>query len=201
MNFRYMRKERIGAYHDKFYFAIKPNAAPKMKRYKGELKLRALTQADCKIISEAFQAQGWNKPIAQYQRYLVEQEKGHRTVIIATLDGLFAGYVTICWSANYAPFRARGIPEVVDFNVLKKYQRQGIGTAIMDEAERKIRQVSKFAGIGFGVTADYGAAQILYIKRHYIPDGCGLVKKSRSLNYGEEVIINDDLVFCLIKEL
>ena len=172
-----------------------------MKQSKGELKLRSLTEADCKAISEAFQAQGWNKPVAQYQRYFEEQQKGTRDVIMATLDGAFAGYATICWSANYSAFRERGIPEIVDFNVLKKFQRQGIGTAIMDEAERRIKQVSDFAGIGFGITADYGAAQILYIKRDYIPDGKGIVKNSKPLIYGEQVTINDDLVFCLIKAL
>ena len=34
-------------------------------------------------------------------------------------------------------------------------------------------QRSDHAGIGFGLYADYGAAQRLYIKRGYIPDGRG----------------------------
>jgi ribosomal protein S18 acetylase RimI-like enzyme len=89
----------------------------------------------------------------------------------------------------------------VDFNVLKKYQRQGIGTMLMDEAENRIRKVSKFAGIGFGVTQDYGPAQILYVKRGYIPDGHGLAHNATPVHYGKLVTINDNLAFYLIKPL
>ncbi|MEM6768932.1 MAG: GNAT family N-acetyltransferase, partial [Bacteroidota bacterium] len=85
--------------------------------------------------------------------------------------------------------------------VLKKYQRQGIGSLLMDEAERRIRAVSRFSGIGFGITPDYGPAQILYVKRGYIPDGNGLTKDGKPLNYLDKVVIHDDLVLYLIKEL
>ncbi|MCB0854975.1 MAG: GNAT family N-acetyltransferase, partial [Bacteroidetes bacterium] len=124
-----------------------------------------------------------------------------RDIIIAELNGEFAGYLTIKWESDYIPFREKAIPEIVDFNVLKKFQRKGIGTALMDEAEKRIKQVSDYAGIGFGVYKDYGAAQVLYIRRNYVPDGNGLVKDSRSLEYGEMVEVNDDLVICLVKEL
>lgn len=165
------------------------------------LILRAIRKEDCVAISDAFSKQSWNKPVHQYQYYLELQQKGIRDIILAELDGQFAGYLTIKWESDYLPFRAKNIPEIVDFNVLKKYQRRGIGTALMDEAEKRIKKVSKHAGIGFGVYQDYGAAQILYIKRNYVPDGKGLVVDSRSVEYGEQVVVNDDLVMCLIKAL
>jgi len=71
----------------------------------------------------------------------------------------------------------------------------------MDAAEQKIKLKSNYVGIGFGFTKDYGPAQILYIKRNYIPDGNGIVKNSRLLHYGATVKIDDDLVFYLIKKL
>ena len=129
------------------------------------------------------------------------QEQGIRDFLLATFENEFAGYLTINWTSHYPPFRNRGIPEIVDFNVLKKFQRRGIGTALMDEAERRIQQVSPIAGIGFGITKDYGAAQILYIKRGYIPDGRGLLLDGESLDYGRRVTISDDLVICLTKHL
>ena len=166
-----------------------------------KLTLRALQENDCKIIHEAFLEQGWDKPISQFQKYLEYQQAGIRDIIIAEFNNVIAGYLTIKWQSDYLPFRERDIPEIVDFNVFQKFQRLGIGTALMDEAERRIRKVSAYAGIGFGVTKDYGKAQILYIKRGYIPDGNGLVKDSKSLQYGEDVQIDDDLVFCLTKKL
>ena len=165
------------------------------------LILREIRQVDCKAISQAFLEQGWQKPVSQYEHYLELQKSGKRDIIVATIDGAFAGYLTIKWQSDYIPFREKGIPEIVDFNVLKKFQRQGIGTKLMDEAEARIKQVSRYAGIGFGVIKDYGAAQILYIKRNYIPDGNGMVKDSIPLTYGDEVVVGDDLVMCLIKEL
>ncbi len=156
---------------------------------------------DCQDISHAFTEQGWDKPLEQYQRYLRLQKEGSRDIIIAKVNNTFAGYLTIQWTSNYPPFKEKNIPEVVDFNVLKKFQRKGIGSALMQEAEDRIKKVSEYAGIGFGVTKDYGAAQILYIKRNYIPDGNGLCRNSTSLNYGEQVSIDHDLVFHLIKKL
>jgi len=168
---------------------------------KENLKLREIRKEDCQKISESFKKQGWDKPISQCQKYLAFQEQGERDVIIAEWKQEFAGYLTIKWTSDYKPFQEKSIPEIVDFNVLKKYQRLGIGTRLMNEAEKRIKKVSDYAGIGFGVYKDYGAAQILYINRGYIPDGNGLVKNSIPLKYGAIISIDDSLVFCLTKKL
>lgn len=166
-----------------------------------KLQLRKIKKADCKTISEAFKQQGVDKSTAQYIRYLAYQESGERDVIIATLNEEFAGYLTINWISGYQPFQEKGIPEIVDFNVLGKFQRMGIGTALMDEAEDRIKKVSDYAGIGFGITQDYGAAQILYFNRNYKPDGRGLVKDSKSIQLGEIITIDHSIALCLTKKL
>ena len=167
-----------------------------------KLILRKIRKDDCVSISEAFKKQGWNdKSVDQYQRYFEFQKDGKRDVIIAELNGEFAGYLTIKWESDYPLFKERKIPEIVDFNVLKKFQRNGIGTTLMDEAEKRIKKVSKYAGIGFGVYKDYGAAQILYVNRNYVPDGNGLMKDFKSIKYGTAVIIDDDIALYLIKKL
>ena len=168
---------------------------------KGNLKLREIRKSDCQKINESFQKQGWDKPISQYEQYLQFQEKGERDVIVAELNQEFVGYLTIKWKSDYEPFRIENIPEIVDFNVLKKYQRLGIGTFLMDEAENRIKKYSNMAGIGFGVYKDYGAAQILYINRGYKPDGNGLVRNSVPLKFGEVITIDDSIVFFLTKKL
>ena len=163
--------------------------------------LRNLKESDCRKISKAFSIQGWEKKESQYKNYLHLQELGNRDIIVATIEGEFAGYLTINWKSDYIPFQEKRIPEIVDFNVLKKFQRKGIGTILMDEAETRIKNVSAFAGIGFGVTKDYGAAQILYTKRNYIPDGNGLVINSKTVNHGDTVTVDDSICFCMVKEL
>jgi GNAT superfamily N-acetyltransferase len=163
--------------------------------------IREMAPQDIDGVVAAFAAQGWDKPQAQYQRYLDESRQGLRTVLLAEYEEHFGGYLTIVWNSSYPPFRAAGIPEIVDFNVLIKFRRRGIGTALMNEAERLIRNRSTTAGIGFGMTEDYGAAQILYIKRGYVPDGNGMVKNGQAVRHGDPIVVDDDLAIYLTKQL
>ena len=163
--------------------------------------IRRLKSRDIPEIAQAFRELGWNKPASQYERYLSQQEVGVRNVYVAIVERQFAGYLTICWESSYEPFFIKSIPEIVDFNVLPRFRRMGIGTQLMDEAEREIARVSSVAGIGVGVTSDYGAAQRLYILRGYIPDGCGLHWRDHHVHYREEIRVDDDLALYFTKEL
>lgn len=163
------------------------------------VRVRLMATADVASVAAAFAAQGWYKPQEQYMRYLEESDQGQRVVLLAERGGEFAGYVTVVWESDYPPFLAAGIPEIVDFNVLIKFQRQGVGTALLDEAERRIAERSEVGGIGVGVTADYGAAQVLYVRRGYIPDGRGMAQAGRAVRHGEQVTVDDDLAVYFTK--
>jgi GNAT superfamily N-acetyltransferase len=163
--------------------------------------IRLFKKRDIPEITTAFRELGWNKPASQYERYWDEQVFQLRSVYVALLEGQFAGYLTICWKSNYEPFRKANIPEISDFNVLPKFRRMRLGTRLMDRAEEEITRVSSVVGIGVGMTPDYGAAQRLYVLRGYIPDGFGLHWKNHPIQYGEEVIVDDDLVLYLTKKL
>ena len=165
------------------------------------LTVALLQTADIPEIAAAFDALGWNKPAAQYERYLQEQHDDAREVLVARWDGAFAGYVTIVWRSVYEPFAAAAIPEVSDFNVLPYLRRRRIGSALMDEAERRIAARSRIAGIGVGLHHDYGAAQRLYVLRGYVPDAQGITAYGRRLNWGDDAKIDDDLVLWLTKAL
>ncbi len=166
-----------------------------------DCELRKLQVADCESISHAFKDQGWNKPVEQYHEYLEEQKSSQRDVIVAFLNGEFGGYVTIKWESPYSFFRENKIPEIMDLNVLKKFQAQGIGTRLISEAERIISEKQSKAGIGVGLISDYGNAQSLYIKRGYVPDKKGISQYGRYLTYNDKIVINDDLVMYLTKDL
>jgi GNAT superfamily N-acetyltransferase len=165
------------------------------------LTLRALKHEDCESIAHAFAAQGWHKPVEQYARYFRQQTAGERDVILAEVDDRFAGYLTIEWHSHYLPFKEAGIPEITDFNVLIALHRRGIGTRLMDEAERRIARVSPVAGIGVGLTADYGAAHTLYVRRGYVPDGRGVSYDGRPLAYGGAATVDDSLCLYHTKRL
>jgi hypothetical protein len=71
----------------------------------------------------------------------------------------------------------------------------------MDKAESEIAKVSSSAGIGVGMTPDYGAAHRLYILRGYVPDGRGLHYKDHQLAYGEGTTVDDELALFFTKAL
>ena len=166
------------------------------------LVLRPLRPEDIAEVAAAFAALGWGGKLeAQYARYLAEHEAGMRVTRFAFVGGVFAGYLNVLWRSNYPPFADAHIPEINDFNVLPPARRRGIGTALMDEAERVIAARSPVAGVGVGMAAGYGPAQRLYVKRGYVPDGRGLMTHERPVVEGESVRVDDDLVLYFTKRL
>jgi GNAT superfamily N-acetyltransferase len=165
----------------------------------GGYAIRVLRDDDPKVISAAFTAIGWDKPVSQYERYLADQRAGLRDVLVATVEDEFAGYVTVWWESPYEPFG--GIPEIQDFNVLPKYRRRGIGTGLMDAAEALVAERSDVVGIGVGLYADYGTAQRMYVRRGYLPDGRGILYNGRQVPPGELVRNDDDAVLMFTKQL
>jgi GNAT superfamily N-acetyltransferase len=164
-------------------------------------ELRPLCETDPPVISAAFAAIGWVKPIALYQRYLAEQGAGERTCVVATTQGRIAGYVTINWTSAYPGFIDPRIPEIQDLNVLPDFRRRGLAAKLLDWAEAEVAKHSHEVGIGVGLHPGYNAAQRLYVKRGYIPDGRGIIHRDRYVQEGETIVLDDDLVMHLTKRL
>lgn len=137
--------------------------------------IRSMEADDVKGLFEAFRS--WNKPSTQYERYWSENANKARATLLATDEaGKVVGYANIVWKPDYAPFAEAGIPEINDMNVVADWQRRGIATAMIRECERIAHEAGHSTlGIGFGLTPDYGAAQRLYPKLGYIPNGLGAV--------------------------
>ena len=165
------------------------------------LEITSLRPEDPPRIAQAFSDIGWDKPEGQYVRYLDEQTADDRPVLVARMDGAFAGYLTVVWVPHYEPFRKAGIPEIQDFNVLPQYRRQGIGTALMDAAEALIATRSPTAGIGVGLYPDYGPAQRLYVSRGYLPDGRGIAWNGMHVTAMQEVMVDDDLALYFTRDM
>jgi GNAT superfamily N-acetyltransferase len=165
------------------------------------LEIRPLNEHDPAVIAAAFAQMGWNKPEAQFRRYLSEQAAGARTCLVAVVDGQFAGYVTVNWRPSYPGFSELNIPEIQDLNILLRFRRQGIASYLLDRAEAEVARRSGVVGIGVGLHPGYNAAQRLYVKRGYIPDGRGVTYQDRYIAVGSHVLLDDDLVLHLTKQL
>jgi GNAT superfamily N-acetyltransferase len=165
------------------------------------LSIRKLRDSDGEIISSAFREIKWNKPVSQYRRYYKEQKAGKRLVLVAFIERKFVGYLTIVWKSDYLPFRKAGAPEIVDLNVLPEYQGRKIGTKLMDAAEEIISKKLKLVGISVGLAPGYNAAQRMYVRRGFVPNGLGIQYNNRPVRYGQKIIVNDSLVLFFTKQL
>ncbi len=163
--------------------------------------IRKMTESDIVELHSGFAKQGWDKPAKQFQAYLEEQNRGERQVFVATLDQKVAGYATLLPHDVSGPFRNTAIPVIVDFNVFIKYQKNGIGTAIMDYIENLASGYSASICLGVGLHSGYGAAQRMYVKRGYIPDGSGVWYRGKQLDQYSPCANDDDLVLYLLKQL
>ena len=170
-----------------------------------DVLIHPLIREDIVVISEAFKAIGWNKPPSSFEEYLKEQEVGERLVWVAHFKGEFAGYITLKWQSQYPSFKAQNIPEIMDLNVLPSFRKMGIGSLLLDCAEKEAATKSQIIGIGVGLYAGpdggYGAAQRLYIKRGYIPDGKGVTYNYEPTIPGNSYLLNDELVLWFTKQL
>lgn len=165
------------------------------------IQIRLLEESDPPSIAAAFKIMGWNRSETQYRRYLQEQATGTRICFVAFVDGQFAGYVTLNWQPAYAGFADLNIPEIQDLNVLTTYRRQGVASRLLDRAEREAARRSGVVGIGVGLHPGYNVAQQLYAKRGYIPDGRGVTYRNRFVEEGASVVVDDNLVLHLTKQL
>jgi GNAT superfamily N-acetyltransferase len=166
-----------------------------------QITIRIFNEHDVPSIVESFASVNWPKPKSIFETYFEEQKSGDRIMWVAYHKEQFAGYVTLKWQSKYKPYLKAHIPEIMDFNVLPQFRKQGIGSKLLDIAEDEASKRSDTVGIGVGLYEGYGAAQKLYIKRGYIPDGRPITYDYQPLSYGSKTLLDDDLVLWFTKKL
>jgi GNAT superfamily N-acetyltransferase len=137
-----------------------------------------------------------------FERCVAEQQAGRRTIFLAEEDGEGLGYAQLNWLPLYPPFRRLNIPEIQDLNVVPGVRRQGIGAKLVETCEQAAREAGRTEmGISVGLHARFGAAQRLYVRSGYIPDGAGVMHDDIPVSAGEMRPIDDLLTLKLIKTL
>ncbi|MDR0929717.1 MAG: GNAT family N-acetyltransferase [Oscillospiraceae bacterium] len=159
-----------------------------------------MLEGDIADFHAAIAAQGWDKPLSVLEDYYAGQQAGKHQVFVATVGEEVAGYTVLIPQSRGGHF-ATGTPEICDFIVLMKYQRKGIGHTILDAAEEAASAYSDTVALGVGLHSGYGAAQRIYAKRGYIPDGSGVWYQGKPLAPYAPCINDDDLIIYLSKRL
>lgn len=169
------------------------------------IQIRDITKEDITLLTSSFKAANWHKPKSLFQKYLNESQLNERHVWLAFMQGEFAGYITLQWNSSYEYFKTLLIPEIMDLNVLPEYRKMGLASMLMDTAEKEASTKSDTLGIGVGLYAGsdggYGAAQRIYVKRGYVPDGKGITYNYQPVTPGKSYQVDDDLVLWFTKKL
>lgn len=140
---------------------------------------------------------------AYFERALEEQQENKRLVFVARdMSGKVVGYVHYNRFPKYAPFRRFGLPEIQDLYVHPDCRRQGIGQMMLDHCVVQARADGHGEiGIGVGVMSGFGAAQRLYARYGFVPDGAGVTYDRDPVTTGELRALDDHLCLMMTKEI
>lgn len=166
------------------------------------IRLKEISRNDLALFQESFKDTYLSDRFDLFKKYLKEHSEKNRYVLLACSGGKMIGYVTLKYVSDYENFAQNNIPEIVDFNVVPRFRKQGIGRKLLKRIE-SVAKKSGYAqiGIGVGLSEDYGAAQRLYVKMNYIPDATGLHYDAKPVQKGTTVRVDDSLAVYLIKNL
>lgn len=167
----------------------------------GNLIVRNMEYADAQLITDAEMEQGWDASVEKYLNRLEDQKLGKAVSLVAEYSGKPVGYINIYPDNTWGAFGGKGLPEIVDFGVLEKYRNRGIGTVLMDIAEKVAAEYADTVYLGVGLHSGYGSAQRMYVKRGYIPDGSGVWYKDEICDPYGDCKNDDDLVLYFSKKL
>ena len=171
----------------------------------GTIRIRSMITEDIDGIINGFKEQDptMEKPREVLELYIDEQNKGEVYIFIGEYNGSVAGFTALYPKTTEGPLAGKDIPEMSDFNVFIKYRRKGIGNKILDAAEKVAFDISetKTISLGVGLHSGYGAAQRIYFKRGYLPDGSGLWYKGKPLEQYADCCNDDNLNLYLSKSL
>jgi GNAT superfamily N-acetyltransferase len=164
--------------------------------------IRHATDADLDAFYGIATAMGATHEADYFERCLQEMRDGNRAILVLEDAGALCGYIQLIWKPLYQPFRKLDIPEIQDLNVIPAARRQGFGEKLVDACEALVRNAGKSAiGIGVGLHASFGAAQRLYVRKGYIPDGAGVAYDDEAVRAYDVRPVDDLLTLKLVKEL
>ena len=137
-----------------------------------------------------------------YDRCLERQDAHEMDIVVAVRNQKTIGYGLLNWQPKYAYFKKQALPEIQDLNVVTMHRRQGVGRALITFCEQVVLQKGGGEmGIGVGLDSSFGAAQRLYSKMGYIPDGQGISYDRKQVTVGEFRPIDDNLCLMMTKKL
>jgi len=110
------------------------------------------------------------------------------------------GFAVLNFKPRYALYDRLNIPEIQDVFVLHDHRGQGIASALIRHCESCVHD-GDMVGISVPVSPEFGAAQRLYYKLGYMPDGNGVSYNREMIMHNSSVKLDDNLCLMMVKDL
>ena len=167
------------------------------------IEVRELRAEDVPRIAETYGGAAWHGGAKKWDQRLVEHAHGQRLVLLVVDGTDVLGYrFAAVGLSGMLHFARRGFRRSMTWWCRKSAATQGIATKLIHALEERARAAHcPKIGVGVGLFSDYGAAQRLYVHLGYVPDGKGMASGGLPVAAGDKVLVDDDLVLWLVKEL
>lgn len=166
-----------------------------------DILIRDMEPQDGALFAAEEIAQGWlDSTTEKFEMRMSHQKEEKCIPLVAEYRGNVAGYVSVYPNCQWGSLGGQGLCEIIDFAVLEKFRRLGIGSKLMDVAEEIAFTYADKIYLGVGLHSGYGSAQRMYVKRGYVPDGSGVWYGSKVCEPYANCCNDDDLNLYLFKE-
>jgi ribosomal protein S18 acetylase RimI-like enzyme len=131
--------------------------------------VRPLAEDELSLLEESM-----HRPPGKHRERFERQQQGEAVYVIAWKDERPVGHLLLTWASNVQE-RAAGAPvcpHLSDIAVNPRYQSQGIGSRLMEAAERLVEHRG-YERVGLSVALDNVRARRLYERRGYADAGIG----------------------------
>ncbi|MES2729857.1 MAG: GNAT family N-acetyltransferase [Pseudomonadota bacterium] len=157
-----------------------------------------ITVEDIHLAQAVYRATGRPIVATEWEQVKTALRENKRKIFIAqTATGTPIGQVHLNFAPQYVMFQRLKIPEIQDLLTVPTHRRHGIGVALINACEDAARAAgASDIGISFGLDASFGAAQRLYIRHGYVPDGAGVMYDRKAVPVGAMKPLDD--LFCLM---
>ncbi len=166
-----------------------------------KLTIRSMVPEDARVYYDTYLSYDWHPQLETYENYYREQQNGERLVFVPEIEGRVVGICTLVLHPSEGPWGGQNIPEIVDLCVFFHIHKSGIGSKLLDVAEAEAAKRSDMVFLAVGCHSGYGAAQRIYVKRGYIPDGSGVWYQNKQLDQYAPCVNDDDLLLFMSKKL
>ena len=164
--------------------------------------IKAAENKDLQILNDLADQLDTPKLDGYFETCLVDQAAGRREIFLIFFQNEAAGYVIFNRAPRYSLYKRLNIPEIQDLNTVPVYRQRGLATQLIHYCEDMARSEGfEQIGISVGLHKSFGAAQRIYCKLGYVPDGYGVTYDREFVQAGELRPVDDLLCLMMVKDL